>query len=349
MQPDGTPHDAFQLFDFQPTPVPDHYPLDWDGDGWANVELRDTDGNGIPDQFSIDVNGNSTADLTIESRHHGYLPDSIKIDLNGDGRFDISALDTNQDLWPDLVAADLEGDARHETVIPISIDGLLHQITGSGESVASWGAIEAELSAVPTTAAVTMAPSIGTEPVVQHAVENVADVWDDHWHVQTHADTCAICCQEFIIEELLGIDVSEDQLLNIATGLGVYEHGTPAAAIGSLLGHYGIETSLSYGNTLATLTAAVSAGHGVIVGVDADELWNVPDRWEDILNVPGSGANHAVQVIGIQEGSGGQLNVVLNDPGSPDGRGCVVPIEKFNSAWRDSHGLMCMTTRTIQA
>jgi hypothetical protein len=179
--------------------------------------------------------------------------------------------------------------------------------------------------------------------------ESLPELWDEQWHAQTHADTCAICCQEFIIEGLLGIDVNEDDLVKVATDLGVYDHGTRADSIGSLLSHFGIESDLSFGNTLEQLIAAVHAGHGVIVGVDADELWNVPDAWEDILNVPGSGATHAVQVIGVQTDADEKACVVLNDPGIPDGRGCVVPLDKFQSAWRDSHGLMCRTTRTIQA
>jgi hypothetical protein len=345
---DNRPLDAFEFFDFQSSSLPDHYSLDWDSDGLADVELRDLDGNGIPDQFSIDVDSNASADLTIETRR-GLLPDSIKIDLNADGRFDVSAFDTDANLWPDIVAADLAGDGRHETVVPVSLNGLLNHLTGAVEPIASWGEIEAGMSAVPTTTTpepLAMAPSIDPAGPV---IENVADAWDEQWHVQTHSDTCAICCQEFVIEGLLGIDVNEDELIKIATDLGVYEYGTRADSIGSLLSHFGIESNLSFDNTLEQLTAAVNSGHGVIVGVDADELWNVPDSWEDILNVPGSGATHAVQVIGLQAGVGDQLCVVLNDPGIPDGRGCVVPIDKFHSAWRDSHGLMCVTTRTIQA
>lgn len=349
MQHGDTPHNVFEFFDFHSSALPDHYPLDIDGDGFADIDLRDTDGNGLPDQLSIDVNSNASADLTIEARR-GLLPDSIKIDLNGDGHFDVSAFDTDRNLWPDLVAADLAGDGRHEAVIPLSLDGLVSHLTGEVEPIASWGDIEAGMSAVPATSTPDLAPSLALAPSIEvPVVENAAAAWDDEWHLQTHSDTCAICCQEFIIEGLLGIEVNEDELLKIATDLGVYDHGTRADSIGSLLSHFGLESNLSFDNTLAQLTAAVQAGHGVIVGVDADELWNVPDTWEDILNVPGSGATHAVQVIGMQTDSSHNVCVVLNDPGIPEGRGCVVPLEKFHSAWRDSHGLMCVTSRAIQA
>lgn len=344
---DNPPIDPLEFLDFQPVPLPDHYPLDWNSDGFADIEFRDTDGNGIPDQCSLDLSGDAKSDLTIESRR-GMLPDAIKLDLNGDGRFDVSAFDTNGDLWPDLVATDLEGDARHELVVPVSLDGLVSALTGEVEELSSWAEIESELSAVPTEPSIVqMVPELNSEPIAAMTAENIIDVWDDQWHQQRHSDTCAICCQEFIIEGIKGIDVDEDSLLKIAADLGVYDHGTPPASIGALLAHFGIDAEVSNGHTIEELAAVVNAGHGVIIGVDSNELWGVPDVWEEIFNVPGSGANHALQVIGVESDADGNQYVIVNDPGIPHGRGLHVPAEKLNAAWRDSHGLMCVTNQTI--
>jgi hypothetical protein len=83
-------------------------------------------------------------------------------------------------------------------------------------------------------------------------------------------------------------------------------------------------------------------GEWVIVAVDAEELWEPgvhperDDRSGDPLFAPGQDANHAVQVIGIDRSDPGRPMVVLNDPGHPDGRGMLVPLDEFAGAWQDS-------------
>jgi hypothetical protein len=83
------------------------------------------------------------------------------------------------------------------------------------------------------------------------------------------------------------------------------------------------------------------------VGVDANELWDTAEL-ADVRGIPLAGANHAVQVVGV-ESEGNEQFVVLNDPGHHAGRGMRVPLERFMDAWHDSECSMCVTRRAVLA
>ena len=104
------------------------------------------------------------------------------------------------------------------------------------------------------------------------------------------------------------------------------------------------------GATLADLESALSQGRGVIVGVDAEELWTPGFEADDdtavgdTAGIPGQDGNHAVQVIGIDRTEGGDPRVVLNDPGHPDGRAVSVSAEEFLDAWQDADNFAVFAT-----
>ena len=54
--------------------------------------------------------------------------------------------------------------------------------------------------------------------------------------------------------------------------------------------------------------------------------------------------NHAVQVIGIDYSNPDEPMVILNDSGTPDGCGEMVPLDTFLDAWEDGNCQMitCM-------
>ncbi|MBQ8015501.1 MAG: hypothetical protein IJ264_04865, partial [Clostridia bacterium] len=54
------------------------------------------------------------------------------------------------------------------------------------------------------------------------------------------------------------------------------------------------------------------------------------------LYAPDDGADHAVQVIGIDYSDPDNPMVILNDSGHPDGCGEMVPLDDFVDAWEDS-------------
>ena len=110
------------------------------------------------------------------------------------------------------------------------------------------------------------------------------------------------------------------------------ENGTPFLHMNKMLDYYGIENEMSFNNDEADLREALENGEKVIVSVDADEIWY--GETDDVFT-PTDGANHAVQVIGIDYSDPDNPMVILNDSGHPDGCGEMVPLDVFMDAWED--------------
>jgi hypothetical protein len=169
------------------------------------------------------------------------------------------------------------------------------------------------------------------------------------WHVQQTQTSCAVAAQEFTLESLTGQSFDEGALCQEALAHGWYTPGggTPAYAVGNLLAAHGVPVIHEQGLTLEHLSAKLAAHQKVIVGVDPAEIWR-PGQvdYEDVLahtwGIPERGATHAVEVIGIIRDPQNP-QVILNDPGHPDGRGVMIPAERFLHAWEDS-GYMAVST-----
>jgi hypothetical protein len=102
--------------------------------------------------------------------------------------------------------------------------------------------------------------------------------------------------------------------------------------VGNILEAYGINVDRHQGGTIQDIEQCLQNGGDVIVGVDADEIWY---RDNDTFG-PGDDANHAIEVIGIDYSNPDQPMVILNDSGTPDGCGSMVPLDQFMDAWEDS-------------
>ena len=61
--------------------------------------------------------------------------------------------------------------------------------------------------------------------------------------------------------------------------------------------------------------------------------------------IPVVSANHAVEVIGIDETDPRNVKVIVNDPGVADGCGKVVSLDTFNQARDGSGGFMVVAER----
>lgn len=159
----------------------------------------------------------------------------------------------------------------------------------------------------------------------------------ENWHMQSETNSCAICCQEFVAEQLLDHDLSEQELTKFATEQGWYnpETGTTISDVGKVLEAVGLEVKREYNQTLSDVFSELEDGHKVIVGVNNMVL----DRPE-LAELPGFRANHAVQVIGIDYSNPEGVQVILNDSGVPDGKGRVVSAETFAKAWNTSQRFM---------
>lgn len=186
---------------------------------------------------------------------------------------------------------------------------------------------------------------IKTDSIVGEPEEDM-----ENWHEQKYDDTCAVVSQEFILEELTGEEFSEEELREEAFEKGYYTPGggTPMEKMGCLLEDYGIEVERTYDNTLEDLSEKLEQGEKVLVAVDSDEIWDPNQSGEEDLNehgnIPGQDANHAVQVIGIDYSDPDNPVVILNDPGSPEGKGMRIPASEFMEAWEDSNYYMVSTT-----
>ncbi len=118
------------------------------------------------------------------------------------------------------------------------------------------------------------------------------------------------------------------------------EGGTYLEDIGNLLELHGIETHRYMNAGFEDIHAAVKQGDRVIVAVYNAAL---DDEWCDIL--PGVSANHAIEVIGVDDTDPENVKVIINDPGVADGCGKVVSLETFQQARRGSGGFMMVAKR----
>lgn len=159
----------------------------------------------------------------------------------------------------------------------------------------------------------------------------------ENWHLQTDMNSCAICCQEFIAEQLLGGDFSEEKMIRYAKDHGWYdpETGTTLKDVGNLLEAMGLEVRKELGANINEIVDELEQGHKVIVGVNNMVLSDARFAY-----LPGYSANHAVEVIGVDYSDSKNARVILNDSGVPDGQGRTVHLDTFMKAWDTSGNFM---------
>lgn len=166
----------------------------------------------------------------------------------------------------------------------------------------------------------------------------------DDWIFQD-ADNCAVAAELSIIHQFIGNHLSLDDASYISASHGWYQPGmgTDPSEIGNLMDLSGIPNHTVMGGTIYQLASELQQGHGVIVGVNADELWD-----EGILNqikqffLDAFGlddinpANHAVTVTGIDISDPDHPMVIINDSGTPNGAAVKYPLDQFTDAWENS-------------
>jgi hypothetical protein len=180
-------------------------------------------------------------------------------------------------------------------------------------------------------------PTIGTPQ---------ADIatWDG---IQAHADSYGIRCQEFILEQFTGVELSQEALVQEAIDEGLYTpgEGTRPEDLGRLLELHGIGVHRYVEANQWQLAKELAEGHKVMVGIDAGELWGADSIIEVILEKLGfqlSEADHAVIVSGIDTSDPDNVKVLVSDPGTGEPVASY-PIEQFIDAWKDSEFYMVAT------
>lgn len=188
-------------------------------------------------------------------------------------------------------------------------EGVIRERLGKHEEVAEWNEAEEKVIGNPEEA-------------------------DDHWHVQSEQNSCAVACQEFVAEQLLDREFTEKELIEYAKERDWYDpaEGTSITDIGKLLEAMGLEVERTEGMTIADLAQSLAEGEKVICGVN-----NMILQEPSLADLPGITANHAVEVIGIDYSDPTRPQVILNDPGVENGQGIRHDMDVFLEAWETSN------------
>lgn len=296
------------------------YDHDQDGIFDHGMSYLDTDGDHTYDTFikEMDTDGDGQSDITYtqyDTNEDGYVDKVVQeqlIDTDGDGIADrvIVAIDNNADGQFDVVNS-YDYDEYYDIVHYTPVDELPPQ--------------EYEYHSNPQ-----------FDPDHADSDKVIGDPGRsmEEWEYQGDTGRCAIYSQKFILEELTGEEYDIEELADIAEENGWFTEsgGTNGDCMGKLLEYYGIDTNESYNNDFSDLTDALEHGDKVIVSIDADEIWYGDN---DDIFTPGQGANHAVEVIGVDYSDPDNPMVILNDSGTPDGCGEMIPMDVFVDAWED--------------
>lgn len=289
----------------------------FDADGDGQIDVVDTirynnDGSSViaTEEISYDFNGDQIADMTYNLEF---------VDATGDGQ-------------PDTVHVIITDEYGQQFAYEMTYDEYLY------------GGEDMEYT---STAMVANATDYGQyDPASSNPELVVGDPEGDmqYWEYQGQTARCAIYAQMFVIEEYLGHDVDIDELVALADANGWFDmdedSGTAFLNMDKLLNYYGIENDMSFGNDISDIEKALNEGNNVIVSVDSGQIWYGDDN--NIFS-PFTAADHAVQVIGIDYSDPEHPMVILNDSGTPDGRGELVPLEVFENAWGagDTQMIVC--------
>jgi hypothetical protein len=167
-----------------------------------------------------------------------------------------------------------------------------------------------------------------------------------YWRPQ-HSSDCVEMSVADMVGQITGNEPTEQEITTLAQHTLSKAHPGPIwhPGVGTskpdnvvLLQHYGIHAVSSDDSArgvptgIAGLRQDLAQGRKVLVGVNAETIWNKPgDRTTD---------DHGLVVIGIDTGAG---VVHLNDSGIKTGQDEQVPLATFTRAWATSHDFKTVT------
>lgn len=310
---------------------------DYDQDG--NIDMmkmfQDTTGDGLFDTVAIMHADNSDSEVlnTVEIHH----------DLTGDQQPDLTTrlelIDNSGNGEPDIVNITLTDASGQEFAYEMPYDEYVATIQDAMGELAEPGYTTTCFPANMVGAA-QFDPDTANPDLVSG--DPAADM--EYWEFQGNTGRCAIYAQKFVLEEALGREIPIEELVAVAEEHGWFNEsdggGTTTLNMDKLLEYYGVEHEMSFDNGIDSLEEALKDGKNVIVGVDSGQIWYGEDN--NIFS-PDTRADHAVQVIGIDRTDPDAPMVVLNDSGTPEGRGELVPLDVFENAWNagDSQMIIC--------
>jgi hypothetical protein len=335
--------------------------IDTDASGGFDTELLDRDADMLVDSVAIDLDDNAT-------------PDVVQEDEDRDGRLEAITLvetGTTVRLDPDtgLVTSIEEGlsttdsepgrpmtadDVPREPLVdapasrPMTADDVPREPLV--DAPASRPTTADDVPPVPLVEAPLPVPAEATaeEIVVEADAVHGDPVADLQWaQIQSENGFCVPASVGMIVSEFTGIVQTESEMVGTAIDLNLL-YGSPGAWIGmttqgtvELLDHFSVDSHVEYGS-LDDLRSYLDDGRGIVLMVDADELWTSSP---DDVQLADAGADHAVVITGIDDE---RAVVTLNDPGQPNGAGWEISVADLMDAWDDSNYEMVVTDGTPQ-
>lgn len=305
----------------------------YDCGGDINVIPFDTNGNGLNDVFLVfHYTGDGICDTFVKMfdyNEDGRF-DSINVrqDLNGDGQFEYLAkiYDSNRDGEIDIIDVyfDSNGSGHADIHESYAFD------SSSGELI-------------PTVATDFEVGGTFSEDLMNFDPNDVTDadaiIGDptksmEFWEFQGDTQRCALYSQMFVIEELTGQNIDIEDFVGVAKEQGWFTEngGTTFLNMNKMLDYYGVENDMSFHNSISDIEDCLNKGGKVIVSIDSAEIWYGE---ENNIFSPVSAADHAVEVIGVDRSDPENPMVILNDSGTPNGKGEMVPLDVFEGAWED--------------
>lgn len=338
--------------------------IDIDGDGYAETRITEVDDNydNITDIHTIEQDLNfdgeyEYASTVMDSNHNGIIEAAfVSHDSNGDGKIDSveKAYDYNEDGEIDSVNQhhDIDGDGRFETLTKMydsdgngEIDTVEQFVDYEGNGKAD---IHQKYAYNPNSNE--LIPCYGEDFALGGTLHNELENFDPNnvedpsmisgdpaesikvWEFQGNTNRCALYSEKFVIEELTGQEIDIEEFAKTASENGWFTEkgGTTLLNLNNMLDYYDIENEMSFNNDIEDIEQCLNNDGKVIVSIDADQIWYGKEG--DIFS-PENGANHAVQVIGIDRTDPENPMVILNDSGIPNGRGSMIPLDVFEDAW----------------
>lgn len=352
-------YDYFE-FDSNGDGLPDTFVEVYDSTGDGNFDtlnaIADTDGDGYAESYVQAVDSNNsgefdTAVALIDTTGNGEFDVEQKLhDYNQDGEIDsiTTYYDSNQDGQFDTVAKtyDSTGDGQMDQMdIFVDLDG-----TGQADFHETYGYDPSTGQLIPAMAAGfeiggTMYTELDNfEPNEDYPEGISGDPAEamELWEFQGDTNRCALYSQKFVIEEMTGQEIDIEEFTQIAKDNGWFteEGGTTYLNTNQMLDYYGVENEMKFHQSIDDIEECLNNDGKVIVSIDAEETWYGK---ENNIFSPESGANHAVEVIGIDRTDPENPMVVLNDSGTPNGKGEMIPLDVFEEAWStgDSQMIAC--------
>ena len=98
----------------------------------------------------------------------------------------------------------------------------------------------------------------------------------DFWDMQDFSDNCEPTSESFIIRQFGFNDISTNDFASISQANGWYTPGagTSPEHMGDMMDLFGIDNHTIENASIQELAGEIAAGHGVIVGVNAGQLWD---------------------------------------------------------------------------